>query len=147
MNVFTFMYFNKKDQDLQKQFDKRGIKMDSLQIRSGDADYFSLENNDRAQEYFNNEKSKNPVDYLKLIPYLNDQLLEHNSDPNGNKLTGQESIEGKKFIINKSKVLNHRWIIADFTNGDFWGEVLLKYFVNDDQTVDFEVVQSLIYVK
>jgi hypothetical protein len=25
-----------------------------------------------------------------------------------------------KFIINKVKVLNHRWIIADFSDGEYW---------------------------
>jgi hypothetical protein len=51
-----------------------------------------------------------------------------------------------KFII-KVKVLNHRWIIADFSDGEYWGEVLLKYFVNDDQTITFEINQSLLYQK
>ena len=52
-----------------------------------------------------------------------------------------------EFIINKVKVLNHRWIIADFSDGEIWGEVLLKYFVNDDNSISFEVNQSLLYQK
>ena len=47
----------------------------------------------------------------------------------------------------KVKVLNHRWIIADFSDGEIWGEVLLKYFVNDDNSISFEVNQSLLYQK
>ena len=73
--------------------------------------------------------------------------MEFNDDPKGNIYTGQEKISDKKFIINKAKILNHRWIIADFTDGVYWGEVLLKYFVNDDKTISFEVIQSLIYQK
>ncbi len=147
MNVFTYMYFHQKDQELQSQFDKRGTRFDSLLIKSSDADYFSLENNENAQNYFNGENVKKQIDYVKLIPYVKDQLMEYNSAPTGNKFTGQDSYGDKKFIINKAKVLNHRWIIADFTDGNYWGEVLLKYFVNEDNSIDFEVIQSLVYVK
>ena len=56
-------------------------------------------------------------------------------------------IDGKKFIINKVKILNHRWIIVDFSNGELWGEALLKYFVNDDESISFETNQSLLYQK
>lgn len=51
----------------------------------------------------------------------------------------------QKFIINKVKLLNHRWIVADYSNGKLWGEVLLKYFIEDDQTVSFEVMNSYLY--
>jgi hypothetical protein len=53
----------------------------------------------------------------------------------------------QKFIVNKIKVLNHRWLIADYSNGVLWGEVLLKYFVNDDETISFEIMDSYIYPK
>ena len=55
--------------------------------------------------------------------------------------------EQNKLIINKVKILNHRWIIADFSDGEYWGEVLIKYFINDDETVSFETFQSLLYQK
>jgi hypothetical protein len=45
------------------------------------------------------------------------------------------------------KLLNHRWIIANYSNGELWGEVLLKYFINEDQTVSFEVMNSYLYSK
>ena len=53
----------------------------------------------------------------------------------------------QKFIINKVKILNHRWIIADFSDGEYWGEVLIKYFVNEDETISFETFESLLYQK
>jgi len=51
----------------------------------------------------------------------------------------------QKYIINKVKLLNHRWIIANYSNGKLWGEVVLKYFINDDQTVSFEIMNSYLY--
>ena len=111
-----------------------------------DADYFFLENNQNAQDYFENE-TKGEYYQQKLIPYVKDQLLDFNSNPKGNPYTGQDQIGDSKFIINKVKVINHRWIIADYNDGDYWGEVLLKYFINDDKTVTFEVIQSVIHQK
>ncbi|MDQ5928488.1 MAG: hypothetical protein QG594_262, partial [Bacteroidota bacterium] len=47
----------------------------------------------------------------------------------------------------KVKILNHRWIIADYSNGELWGEVLLKYFVDDNENITFEVNQTWLYQK
>ena len=48
-------------------------------------------------------------------------------------------------IINTIKLINHRWVIADFTDGKYWGELILRYYVNDDKSVDFEISDYLIY--
>ncbi|MEO0044902.1 MAG: hypothetical protein RL705_93, partial [Bacteroidota bacterium] len=62
-----------------------------------------------------------------------------------NKYIDQVTMGEQKFIINKVKLLNHRWIIANYSNGKLWGEVMLKYFINDDQTVSFEIMNSYLY--
>ena len=151
LNVFTYMYYSGEVKHEKARFvayDKK-IKdsITSIINKSSDADYFSLEKNQNAQEYFDNDDPNKYIDYQKLIPTVTNKLMEFNDDPKGNIYTGQEKISDKKFIINKAKILNHRWIIADFTDGVYWGEVLLKYFVNDDKTISFEVIQSLIYQK
>jgi hypothetical protein len=51
------------------------------------------------------------------------------------------------FKINKIKLLNHRWIIADFSDGKFWGELLLNYEVREDLGVDFTLVNHLLYAR
>ena len=150
INVFTFMYFTKKEAfeitQSEKTITKLKTEIDSLKINVADANYFSLDNNEKAQDYFENKKTG---EYFKpeMISFVKDKLLDFNSDPKGNPYTGQDQIGDKKFIINKVKIINHRWIIADFSDGDYWGEVLLKYFINDDKTVSFEVIQSVIYQK
>jgi hypothetical protein len=45
--------------------------------------------------------------------------LIYNSNPKGNPYTGQDQIGMNKFYINK-RILNHRWIIADFSDGEVW---------------------------
>lgn len=150
INVFTFMYFTKKEAfeitQSEKTITKLKTEVDSLKLNIVDANYFSLDNNEKAQDYFEN---KTTGEYFKpeIIPFVKDKLLDFNADPKGNPYTGQDQIGDKKFIINKVKVINHRWIIADFSDGEYWGEVLLKYFINDDKTVSFEVFQSVLYQK
>lgn len=145
MNVFTYMYFSKKEASTQKKYDQVSTKYkDSIQVinnNSYDANYFSLEMNDRAQNYF----GENNVNYLVLIPKIKETLLEFNSDPAGNKYVDQAMTGEQKYIINKIKILNHRWIIADYSNGQLWGEVLLKYFVEPDGKVTFETMSSYLY--
>jgi len=137
------MYFTKKDAANQTKVEATNKKLrDSvaqLKDQLYDADYFSLEHNDNAQNYLEN------YDVNELIPLVKNALMNYNDDKEGNKYIDQAKMGEQKFIINKIKVLNHRWIIADYSNGQLWGEVLLKYFVNDDKTITFETIQSFLY--
>jgi hypothetical protein len=150
-NVFTYAYYSKEVAFQKEQLDKLIKKSKAIEAKLNDnlldAYYFSLENNEKAQNYFFADVPEKNVDYATLIPLLKDKLMDFNDNPNGNPYTGQEKLGANKFIINKVKVLNHRWIIADYTDGEYWGEVLLKYFVNDDKSISFEVNQSLVYQK
>ena len=151
MNVFTYMFLSKEVEFEQKRFEKTTKRLKdsltSITAKLNDANYFSLENNENAQNYFETANSQKVIQYEKLIPFVTEKLLDLNANPKGNPFVGQDQIGDNKFIINKVKVLNHRWIIADFSDGEYWGEVLLKYFVNDDQTITFETNQSLLYQK
>lgn len=149
--LFTYVFLNSELQFEQKRSERKITKLrDSLALVSNqlaDADYFSLAKNENAQNYFENENLQKMIQYEKLIPVVTEKLLDFNSNPKGNPYTGQDRIGANKFIINKVKILNHRWIIADFSDGEIWGEVLLKYFVNEDETITFEVNQSLLHQK
>ena len=150
-SIFTYMFLSKQVTFEQTRYEKTTKKLrDSLRLVSlqlADADYFSLKRNENAQNYFDSGSSEKIIQYEKLIPYVTEKLLDFNSNPKGNPYTGQDQIGTNKFIINKVRILNHRWIIADFSDGEIWGEVLLKYFVNADESISFEVNQSLLYQK
>jgi hypothetical protein len=151
MNVFTYMYFT-KELDFVKQKlanSEKRIKENNDKNASllADANYFSLAKNENAQNYFNPDNATKTIQVEKLIPFVTEKLMDLNANPKGNPYIGQDQIGANKFIINKVRILNHRWIIADFSDGEYWGEVLLKYFINDDETVSFEIIQSLLYQK
>lgn len=147
MNIFTYMYFSKQATFEKERVEKMKIKLDSVAAKVADADYFSLAYNENAQNYFDNDNVKKPMDYAKIIPLVTEKLMDLNEDPKGNPYIGQDKIGANKFIINKVKLLNHRWIIADYSDGEYWGEVLIKYFIDDNEQVTFETVNSILYQK
>ena len=145
------MFYSKEVEFEQKRFERVSTKLkdslNSVTTKLIDAKYFSLEKNQNAQNYFDSKNSEKTIQFEKVIPLVTEKLLDFNSNPNGNPFVGQDKIGANKFIINKVRILNHRWIIADYSDGEYWGEVLLKYFINEDETVSFEIIQSLLYQK
>ena len=149
--LFTYVFLNSEVQFEKQRSEKKITRLrDSLSLvtnQLADANYFSLAHNDNAQNYFEGTQNEKFIAYEKLIPYVTEKLFDLNQDPKGNPYTGQDQIGAQKFIINKVKILNHRWIIADYNDGQYWGEVLLKYFVNEDESISFEIIQSVLYQK
>lgn len=105
-----------------------------------DMQYFSLENNDDALSYYDHLQLEDPSGYIR------DRLLETNEERGDNPLVPYEGMEGD-FKINKIKVLNHRWILADFSDGKYWGELLIEYELKDDGGVDFRQFNHLLYTR
>lgn len=146
INVLLYVNSNKmmvaKDKEITVVKERLTTSRDSL-VKLKANDYFSIENDQDAQDYFYNKN----LDYPKVMEIVKEDLINLNANKNGNKLVPYEPIDGKIFIINKIKVLNHRWIIAEFANADLWGQVLIKYFYNEDKPTDFETVETVVYDK
>lgn len=151
MNIFTYKYFTSKENSEKSSVpsevsDTSKVTQDSLarmNERLDTANTFSLENNDRAQNYlFDTAKVTNIPEFAEKVKQA---LLAYNDDPNGNKYTDQPKMGEQKYIINTVKILNHRWIIANYSNGQMWGEVLLKYFVDEKGSISFEIMNSYLY--
>lgn len=145
MNFFIFSFFNKQIQFEKNQTEKIKTEMNDtiskMNYHLFDANHFSLEQNDLSQNYFEN------YNISLLSEKVMQTLLNFNDSHEGNPYTGYEKMGNQKFIINKAKILNHRWIIADFSNGELWGEVLIQYFIEEDETVTFKILQTVLYPK
>lgn len=147
ISVFTYMFFTNK----QKYEDKRIEKMeanvkaarDSMAVekeKMASENYFSLENNDNAKGYFEGQ------DTNAIAIKVRDAIFKLNVNPAGNPLTGYPAMDGGKvFTVAKIKILNHRWVIADFSNGLRWGEVIIKYFVEEDGSISLEKGETVLY--
>lgn len=124
------------------QTEVQGLQ-DSLQkaqLRVLDMQYFTLENNDDALAYYDHLNLENPARYIE------DKLLETNEKSGDNPLVPYEGMESD-FKINKIKVLNHKWILADFSDGKYWGDLIIKYELKDDLGVDFTLLDHLLYAR
>jgi hypothetical protein len=154
MNVFTYKYFTSKENSGQKSgvedTSENGLStkaltdsINSLANKLYDANEFSLQNNDRAQNYLIESSGVN--DIPGFTKKVEDALISYNDSPEGNKYVDQPKMGNQKFIINKAKLLNHRWIIANYSNGELWGEVILKYFIDEKGAVSFEIMNSYLY--
>ncbi len=132
-----------KDAKLEKLGNKVTALTDSLQdarLKVLDMQYFSLENNEDALAYYDHLEIEDPSRYIA------DKLLETNESKGDNPLIPYEGMESD-FKLNKIKILNHKWIVADFSDGKYWGELLIKYELKDDMGVDFTLLDHLLYTR
>ena len=132
-----------KDVKIEKLNTEVSALKDSVQnlnLKVLDMQYFSLENNDDALAYYEHLNLNDPARYIA------DKLLETNERSGNNPLIPYEGMEGD-FKLNKIKIMNHKWIIVDFSDGKYWGEVLLKYELKDDSGVDFTLIDHLLYTR
>ena len=125
---------------LQTEVERLKDSLQKTQLKALDMQYFSLENNDDAMAYYEHLNLKDPSRYVA------DKLLETNERKGDNPLIPYEGMEND-FKINKIKLLNHKWIIADFSDGKYWGELLIKYELKDDLGVDFTTMDHLLYTR
>ena len=129
-----------KIESLEQTVDKLKDSLQNAQVKALDMQYFSLENNDDALAYYDHLELKDPN------RYISDKLLETNEAKGDNPLIPYEGMDSD-FKLNKIKILNHKWIIADFSDGKYWGEILIKYELKDDLGVDFTLVDHLLYTR
>lgn len=145
-NVFQYINSTKildtKELEVQKVKTHLKTSRDSI-LQLSNANYFALESDEDAQEYF----YSNNLDYQKVAIKVKEDLIALNENKQGNALIPYEPIDDKPFIVNTSKILNHRWLIAEFSNGDLWGQILVKYFVSADKPTEFETVETVLYEK
>lgn len=147
-NLFTYSYYQSKIKKDTKTFENKLVKKsDSIQqlvLENYQLSNFTLANNQAALDYFEDKTTGTFMTNKEIEELIQNKLYELNDLPEGNPLTGYEIINEKKFIVEQFKIINHRWLVANFTDGKLQGELLIKYFINDDKSVDLERIESII---
>lgn len=131
-----------KIENLENKIEKQSVAFDSLVGVNLDMTYFSLDSDEEAILYFENLG----YDAKKLGNTIADQLLAQNKAGVDNPIVPFDGMEGN-MAINKVRLLNHKWIIADFTDGVYWGQLFIVYEIKEDGVIDFEVERSFLYPK
>lgn len=112
---------------------------DAIQASYEEDVYFSLDQNEEAQAFFPSLTVK------EVIAKVKDEIYATNAVKGDNPLvpfTGN----GQKFLINKVKIVNHKWAIADFSDGTDWGELWIRYAIEGDN-VRLVVLDQLLYLE
>lgn len=149
--LILFLFMNSKsiievyDKNLTKMEAKAIVYEDSIKTLK-DENFelmrFSLEFNDDAMSYFEDQGYK----ISELIPFIKDELYKLNVyEGDDHPLVPYASMTGNKMMINSIRLLNNRWIIADFSDGKYWGEMIMTYEITDKQDLKFKLLDYLLY--
>jgi len=149
--LILFLFMNSKsiiedyDKNLSKMEVRAEVYEDSI-ITLKDENFelmrFSLEFNDDAMSYFEDQGYK----ISELIPFIKDELYKLNVyEGDDHPLVPYASMTGNKMMINSIRLLNNRWIIADFSDGKYWGEMIMTYEITDKQELKFKLLDHLLY--
>lgn len=99
---------------------------------------FSLETNELSQQYFEDLKIVNPSQIV-INALMETNIKEINpyikSESNG------------RFLINKIRILNEKWVICEFSDGELWGDLLLEYHIDGNQKPTFKTLDEVIHPK
>ncbi|SHH56924.1 hypothetical protein SAMN05444148_2338 [Winogradskyella jejuensis] len=107
-----------------------------------DLSYFNIEGNEEALTYFEDQG----INTEELLPKLKDGLLEMNAYQGvDHPIIPYASMTESKIIIDQIKVLNHKWILANFTDGKHWGELFINYEVNEEGKLSYKLTDYFLY--
>ena len=145
--VFIYVSGNKrlKTQEkeigkLQKELEISQETNDSLYSELTSGASFSLESNEEALVYLENMN----LDPAQVAQQVEDVIISRNKADADNDLVPYEGMEGY-FRINKVKLLNHKWAIASFTDGSYWGELFISYQISPDGKLELNTEKAILY--
>jgi hypothetical protein len=148
--LVIFQYVNSKriiekyEKDIIKVKEKVSIYKDSIMTLQDDnleLMYFNLENNEDAISYFENKG----LNVSELIPFIKDELYNLNEAKGEHPLVPYAAMTDGKMLINNIRLLNHKWIIADFSDGKYWGDLFLTYEITSDGKLDYKLKEYFLY--
>ena len=148
--IFQYMnekkIFGKQENKIESQRNKINKLKDQVKVITdsleslSNVDYFSLQGNENAISYIESLG----FEALEIETFVSDYIYDLNLKKGNNRLVPYEGINGD-MKINKLKFLNHKWILADYTDGRYWGEMVLEYYVTKDRKIELEQISSLMY--
>ncbi|WCO00353.1 hydrolase [Psychroserpens ponticola] len=106
---------------------------------------FKFDTNEDAMIYWEEQGFR----ISEFVPFIKDELMNLNVyETEDHPLVPYASMTGQKMLIDQIRMLNHKWIIASFTDGKYWGEMLLSYeieTIEDRKELKFKVIESSLY--
>jgi len=125
---------------LKNELKKATDSVEVLSSAVSDLNYFTLQGNENAMSYFESLGFESD-DIENLVA---EYIYEENLTSGDNPIIPFDGINGT-MKINKIRFLNHKWIIADFTDGRYWGEMVIEYYITTNKKIELTSVASLLY--
>ena len=149
--LVVFQYVNSKNileaynVKYERSLDKKKSYQDTIAVlrdRVLTLSEFKLDETESAMSYF----EARGFNISELIPFIKDEIYELNALPGEeHALIPYASMSGGKMLINSIRLLNHKWIIANFSDGKYWGELLINYEITEDEQLKFKLIDSFLY--
>lgn len=151
--LIIFQYVNSKsiidkyEKDIKtykSKIDENEEAFIALQDQNFELNYFNIDRNEDALSYFEAQG----YDVEQLVPVVIDGLYNMNNyEGEEHPIVPYVSTTEAKILINKIRVLNHKWIVANFTDGDIWGEIFLTYNIDENNDLKYKLVEYFLYPK
>ena len=151
-SVFQFInskrYSEAKEKEiaeLELHLNQANADLESYKMVENDADGdgFTLKSNVNAKAFYEDQN----IDVDSLANEIERQLIAKNKPKENNPLVPYSGNQGRVMHINRIKILNNRWIIAEFTDGVYWGEALISYLLDENNDLQFDTEDGVLYGK
>ncbi len=151
--LIIFQYVNSKN--IIDKYEK-DINSFKSKIETQEKAIADLEEQNFELNYFNIDRNDNALDYFIAQGYDADELIKAISEGlyNMNDYEGEDhpivpyvSMTESKLVINKIRIVNHRWILANFTDGEHWGEIFVTYDIDENNNLKYKLTEYFIYPK
>ncbi len=151
--LIIFQYVNSKsiidryEEDI-KTFKSKILKNEktivTLEDQNFELNHFNIDRNEDALTYFEAQGYNTE----QLIPAIIDGLYTMNNyEGDDHPIVPYVSMTDAKLLINKIRIMNHKWIAANFTDGEFWGEIFLTYSIDENNDLKYKLVEYFLYPK
>src|SRR5690606_17800257 len=149
--LVIFQYVNSKHILESYEVDIKKIKVKSESYKDSIATLnntisemrlFDLQYDDDALDYFDNQGYNS----LELIPFIQDELYKLNDyEGEDHPIVPYVSMTKNKILINSIRLLNHKWLVATFSDGKHWGQIFLTYEFVDGKELKFKLEEYFMY--
>lgn len=141
INVFQYVNDSKILEAKDMELEKTAHLKDSVKIYKNmfkEANYFSIDENKNAQAKFGEYNYEDVLNKV-LLDFTN-----LNTQEGGNPLL-PIATDGSKTVVRKAKVLNHKWMMLDYSNDSEVGEMLIEYHFDPNEITTFNVLTNVNY--
>ena len=129
-----------KYQETAEEYSKISSQIKLLEAQLEMAQLFDLTYNQEGQVALESQY-KGPQD---VSDFISDALIQTNINKELQHALIPFKSENAKYVFNTVKVLNQKWLIANFTNGTVWGEAILQFSINNG-VVNFLTEDAFLY--